>query len=188
MKLNLSPKTYPPARLVVATAKPAGRAGHLKHNKGFALLISVILSTIILTIGISIISTAIKETILASTIRNSLVSLYMADSGTECALYWDNIRGNFQKNSVFRPGPGPQVSRIECANKQVDVYAGNDSGFWLRDDSHLNNACVQVTVGTRPASDKEEHIKIRSWGFNTCDPASTRRVDRALETNYSRFQ
>ena len=70
-------------------------------KRGFALLIAVILAAIILTIGLSIVSTALKEVVLAATVRSSLASFYIADGGSECALYWDNVRGNFEKESAF---------------------------------------------------------------------------------------
>src|SRR3989344_266011 len=158
-----------------------------KYRKGFALLIAVVVSTIILTIGLSIVNTALKEIVLASTVRNSSTSFYIADSGAECALYWDNIRGNFEKKSAFRVGSPPSI--IECQNIKINVIPNNPlQGVWLRDDAHLNLPCAEIEIKTTSVGPQEEKTFLTSWGFNTCEVANPRRVDRALEIKYSRFE
>src|SRR3989344_4837258 len=151
-----------------------------KYRKGFALLIAVVVSTIILTIGLSIVNTALKEIVLASTVRNSMTSFYIADTGAECALYWDNIRGNFEKKSAFQIGSPPSI--IECQNIKIPVTPANPlSGVWIRDDENLNQPCVEIEMRSTSVGPDEEKVFLTSWGFNTCDAGSKRRVDRALE-------
>lgn len=180
----------------------------LVRNRGFALLISVIISTIILTIGLSIINSAIKEVILASTIRHSIVALYAADSGIECGLYWDNIRGNSTKHSAFTPVVPPVFPivpyTIECMGI-TKTYQVNPTPppykitLDLKDDTKPNNVCTQLIVETSdspvpPVGGQKyqgpktgvEHVLMQSWGYNNCNPASQRRVDRALEVKYSK--
>src|SRR3989338_4931734 len=89
-----------------------------RMKSGFALLIAIVVATIVLTIGISIINTALKEVVLASTVRNSLSGFYAADSAIECALYWDNIRGRFGVPSAFVAGSSGD---IECGGVVVAV-------------------------------------------------------------------
>ena len=153
-------------------------------NKGFALLISVIISAIIMTIGITIVNSAIKEVILSSTVRNSLESFYMANSGVECALYWDNVRGNFEKESAFfHKDSSPGV--IEC--RGIEATVNGPSDFWLIEED-TNLACVNVDLEAIPVGPDELKFVVSSWGFNTCNEKNTRRVDRALEVKYSRFR
>lgn len=157
------------------------------QNRAFALLIAVIVSTIILTIGISIINTALKEVILASTVRNSLEGFYEADTGAECALYWDNIRGNFDKQSAFQVGSPPSI--IECQGIKIPVTPSNPlTDVWLRDNGNLNQPCAELEMNSTSVSETEDKVHLRSWGFNTCDVSSSRRVDRALEVRYSRYK
>ncbi len=156
-----------------------------KSNKGFALLIAVVVSTIILTIAISIVNTAIAEVILASTVRNSLTSFYLADTGAECALFWDNIRGSFTDRSAFEPGAPTRI--IECSGIRTSVEGGSNVQFWIRNDAQLNAPCSQVTVESTPVDPSHDNVKINAWGFNTCDESSSKRVDRALEVKYGRF-
>ena len=161
-----------------------------KSMRGFALLIAVVISTIILTIGISIVNTALKEVLLSSTLPNSLTSFYAADSGAECVLYWDNVRGNFTKASAFIPAPpGPVIApmAIECMGITVsNIIKGPHVELWLRDENNLGDECVFVTIDASANSSDLLDILIDSWGFNTCDTKSTRRVDRALQLKYIR--
>jgi len=151
----------------------------LSPNKGFALLIAVIAATVILTVGASIVNNAIKEVILASTVRNSLVSLYRADTGTECFLYWHNVRGRFDIESAFVPGSS--FRHIECAGiTDIEItQVGANSAFWIRDKVGATTPCTYIA--RKPPNDDPTTLVTRSWGFNSCDPTNTRRVDRAFE-------
>lgn len=159
----------------------------IKEGKGgFALLIAVVVSTIIIAIGVSIVNSILKEILLASTIRNSLASFYVADGGVECGLYWDNVRGNFSVKSAFVPSVLP--SQIECAGKTIEVEATEPVSFWIEDKDKQSAVCTHVTLETvtdelNPDSD---NIILESFGYNSCDPNNPRRVDRALRVKYSR--
>jgi hypothetical protein len=65
-----------------------------KNKKGFALLFSVLVSSLLLTIGLSIFNIALKELAISRASRQSIYAFYAADSGRECALYWDTKIGN----------------------------------------------------------------------------------------------
>lgn len=62
---------------------------NLKSKSGFALLFSVMLASFLITLGISIFSISLKEIQIATSVRDSQVSYYAADSARECALYAD---------------------------------------------------------------------------------------------------
>lgn len=61
-----------------------------KKQKGFALLFAVLVSSIVISIGATIISISIRQTLLSSTSRESQFAFYAANTGLECAFYWDN--------------------------------------------------------------------------------------------------
>ena len=61
----------------------------LKNKRGFTLLFSVLVSVLILAVGASIISIALKQVILSGAGRESQFAFYAANTGLECALYWD---------------------------------------------------------------------------------------------------
>ena len=69
------------------------KAQAAKNEKGFALLFSVLLSSLLLSIGLSIFSISLKELAISTASRQSVYAFYAADSGLQCALYWDTKAG-----------------------------------------------------------------------------------------------
>lgn len=61
----------------------------LSTNKGFTLLFAVLVSVLVLAVGASIISIALKQVVLSGAGRESQFAFYAANTGLECALYWD---------------------------------------------------------------------------------------------------
>ena len=62
------------------TIKPA--------EAGFALLISLIVVGVVLSVGMTILDLSIKQVELATNTRESEVSFHAANAGAECARYW----------------------------------------------------------------------------------------------------
>jgi len=71
----------------------------LSRERGFTLLLAVIVSAISLSLGTAIFSIEQKEVTLSSVCRNSQFAFYAADTAAECALYWD-MRFNFFSTST----------------------------------------------------------------------------------------
>ncbi len=61
----------------------------LNNKKGFALLMAIMIGSLFLAIGATIYRIALVEIILSSTGRDSQFAFYSADSGLECALFWN---------------------------------------------------------------------------------------------------
>lgn len=59
------------------------------RSRGFVLLYAVMTSTIVLAVGVSIISIALKQLAISTLGRESQYAFYAANTGAECALYWD---------------------------------------------------------------------------------------------------
>ena len=68
-------------------------------QRGFTILLAALIAALVLALGISIFSVAQKQLILSSTGRNSELAFYAADSGAECALYWDLRHDAFPTSS-----------------------------------------------------------------------------------------
>ena len=62
---------------------------HFFPQKGFAILYAVLVASLLLAIGLAIFNLTIKELLLSSSARESQFAFYAADTGDECALYWD---------------------------------------------------------------------------------------------------
>ncbi len=60
-----------------------------ENNKGFALLLSVLVSVIVLTIGLTILNSALKQVSLSEIALESERSFHAAYAGVECAQFWN---------------------------------------------------------------------------------------------------
>lgn len=170
------------------------------RKKGFTLLFAVIISTLVLAVGASIISIALKQVILSGVGRDSQFAFYAANTGIECALYWElkGIGGNQDFSPAF-PNVGDsgvpennKKSNAVCAGVKIltnegdfNIKSAPDNGFKVSsfrinnfEDSQENplSYCVDVTV-------RKQGIQtiINARGYNTCDPDNPRRIERGLE-------
>jgi hypothetical protein len=170
------------------------------HNRGFAILFSMLVSAIVLSIGLGIFSITYKELLLSSSDRESQVAFYAADTGAECALYWD-IQHPDTTYSVFGlvlasgTTTSPDSTRpILCGNQDVRT-----NGYWNPGGAtapiettfrieHIGgtDACADVTViKDYNVAEGKQTTRIDSRGFNTCDPNASRRAERGLRVQYS---
>ena len=67
----------------------------LKSNKGYTLLFAVLVSSVVLSIGISILTISKKEFLLSASAKDSTSAFYAADTGIECAAYYDSNSSKF---------------------------------------------------------------------------------------------
>ncbi len=68
----------------------------LKHNnqKGFALLMSLIVVGVVVSVGLTILDLSIKQLMLSSNSKDSEIALHAANAGLECVQYWRNKEAN----------------------------------------------------------------------------------------------
>ena len=59
-----------------------------KQESGFALLITLLVVTVLISIGLSVLTLSISQVRLASNARDSEVAFHAANAGMECGLYW----------------------------------------------------------------------------------------------------
>src|ERR1700743_3560876 len=71
---------------------------HANAQRGFTLLVAVILTSVILSGGLALLDISYKQVTRAASARQSQYAFYNADSAIECALYWDSI-DTFDYNS-----------------------------------------------------------------------------------------
>ena len=148
----------------------------LRTERAFVSMISLLLANVFLIIGLSVFNIALREVILSSGARESLFAFYAADGGMECALYWD-IRENAFSTSTA-------VSSVNCSEQDAVVGffqdCGADCSRSVFNLTYPSGACVQVEVSKLP----EEKTRIKSFGQNTCDTSSLKRVERAWKVTY----
>lgn len=167
-----------------------------KVNKGFAMLFAVLVSSVLLAIGLSIFNLTVKELALSSSGRESQFAFFAADTGAECALYWD-IKGSqiFATSSAdSTPTPsnpdcvdsfgasGPQY--ISINNYVTRTLDSATTQFELTIPQSSGDYCAIVTV-EKSSSDGFLSTTIDSRGYNLpCDSTDSNRVERALKITY----
>jgi hypothetical protein len=114
------------------------------NKKGFALLFSVLVASLLLTIGLSIFRIALKELAISTASRQSIHAFYAADSGWECAKYWAK-RGDIP--SLYE-GDDTAFPSIICAGQSIDlVTTGNFSQAKLLRGAGSTQIAGPITVG-----------------------------------------
>lgn len=119
---------------------------HIMHStqSGFTLLFSVLVATLIVSISATIISIALRQTLLSGTSRESQYAFYAANTALDCAHYWDT-KNLGAGNVVVFPAPGTNdepiigssgditEADIICAGVNIisgDGYEGGGYSGW----------------------------------------------------------
>ncbi len=159
-------------------------------HKGFTLIISIVTTSMLLLVSFILVNISLKQLLLAFSGRGSQVAFYAADSGIECALYWDTRNPN-AATSAF--DPSVSGSQISCNNTTISTGSQTVStttsslskiggGGASSPDSfftfNLPIGCAIVTVKKNGAT-----TIIESRGYNTCG-TSGRRYERGISIQY----
>lgn len=145
-------------------------------HKGFTLLISVVLASVALSIGLALLDISYRQIILASSAKQSQYAFYAADATMECALYYDQQQDAF---NYVTPN-----ATISCATRAVQNYTTSVAGGTRTITFTVPCATsgTQGTVTVYKASDAT--TQIFATGYNTCDTTNTRRIERGLKVTY----
>lgn len=160
---------------------------------GYTLLFAVLVSALVLAIGISILNISKKEFLLSSGARESSIAIYAADSGIECAYYYDTTA--VQSNGTTRVDPFTPATNSQNNLGQISCF--NPMSWqtsWLKTDAQHSTStfsfgktgsyCTFVQVMKYPKIVNSTVVvatSIVSHGFNlgwsvgpdkdnTCDP------------------
>ena len=137
-------------------------------KQGVTLLLAIFISALALSIGLGIFAIIFGELGISGTSKESLEALYAADSGVECALFWDIKQQAFSTSTS---------NSISCAGSAFSVGGSSLSVFDL---NFSNNSCAHV----RLQKTGSETI-ITSLGENiACGLTGARTVQRGLEVKY----
>ena len=183
---------------------------HLSFNRGYTLLFAMIVASIVLALGVSLLTISRKEFILSSSATQSTNAFYAADSGIGCAEYWDS--GNEFATDT------PPLS-ITCsyadANNQSHIVATSTGGVTYPNetsdptytftfytpfstDGTNNKSCAAVTVDKYYVSYPGSltviwpTTTITSRGYNIgwnsgpgdCSTPSPKKLERAIQVTY----
>jgi Tfp pilus assembly protein PilX len=133
------------------------------NRRGFALLFSVLISSLLLTIGLSIFSIALKELAISTAARQSIHAFFAADSGREYVLYQDIKEGSY-------------VTINENGTATFNIPSDPITGF-VTGDSGPNYI---VTI-RKESAEGDISTTIYAQGY---DSSNDDKVERAIEQTY----
>lgn len=167
-----------------------------KRNKGYTLVFAVLISSLVLSVGISILTISKKEYLLTAAARESTTAFYAADSGLECAVYHDKTGDKFSTSS-------PNLGAVSCNGFTPSIvttsggtYSFYTRRFSMRSDIYATSTCSVISVRKEyyndPVAGLVPMTTIESRGYNTgwnnttltCDVAHPMRVERVLNYIY----
>lgn len=106
---------------------------NFKLKKGIALLMAVLVSGLFFVIAAAIFKIALVELILSSTGRDSQFAFYAADTGAECALFWNykyqgGVYNDASAFSIYNYGNGDETSNRERLEGGTDLMISCNGG------------------------------------------------------------
>ena len=157
----------------VATMQADGRS----ENGGFTLLLSILVVSVILSVGLGIFDIMTKELKLSGLGRESQIAFYAADAGIECFFYWEIKHPNLNK-SAFEPETGG-TNTINCAGNDIQI---SGSGTYVFNLPLSNNSCVKINITKDTSLSNKVITTVESSGYNNmdCDSTSPFKVERAI--------
>ena len=161
--------------------------GHkTRTERAFTLLLAVLISSILVALGSAIFDLVSKQILLSSAGRESQFAFYAADTGIECALYWDYTQNAFSSTSP--------ITQVSCANDTVTMtrtYTPNppDNPGHPREVTTFsfsyNGGTTAPCVDVRVTKDYyPTQTTLESYGHNTCVLTDPARLERAIRVRY----
>lgn len=149
---------------------------NIKKNRGFVILFAVTLAALLLSIALGVANIALKEIKFGTSARDTNDAFFAADSGIECALFYDN--------GVTSSFGGSGGSSIQCSGSSIAISGSSPSwNFVVLGLGSSGQSCANVSI------DKSSGTTIFSKGYNigdgpACSPTNPNRVERELKTTY----
>jgi hypothetical protein len=182
-------------------------------RQGFTIFFAVLVSSLALAVGVAIYDLLSRELLLSQTATQSQYAIYAADTGAECALYWDSKYGGAGSAFATSTTSNPPASGVTCTmqtNGSPQDIAANGTPpatfgippnnwtswsivstadaatttFYVLIGSTATSPCAQVTVGKSSVGGSPSQTNIVSHGYNTCANTGVVRIERALQVTY----
>jgi hypothetical protein len=168
------------------------------RQNGFVILYAVIITTVVLITGVSLMNIITKQLVISSIGRSSKQAYYAALRGKECAEFWKNA-GLFGrvKDHTYEASPidkslfgcptpiSDPLSETRLVSgldgRLLSPISGDDRFVQFEINDAENRLCSQVKVRISPSACESQQILIDSSGYNVpCseinDPVNPRRV------------
>ena len=168
-------------------------------QEGFTLLFALLVSAILLSVGLSIADITLQQFELSASGRNSQYAFYAADSGAECALYWDR-HGAVTGTSAFATSSlSTPVSPITCnaSTMYPTIDSNHDTQATIRETTifyidypAINSNDTETCSMVKVIKNADGTTIIDSTGYNSklvngaCDLTNPSTVERGIEINF----
>jgi hypothetical protein len=135
------------------------------QKKGAVLLIAILVSSVALAVGFGVYNRTYRELVFASFWKQTQVAFSAADSGLECALYYELH---------------PTVDPVACFGTTILPATWTPGELTDSDGFDLTvpgGGCVNIRIEWNTIL---LATTTKARGYNTCDAANPRRVERGL--------
>jgi hypothetical protein len=185
---------------------------NMHSERGFTIFFAVLVASLALAIGLAMYDLTVRELALSGVASQSQYAFTTADTGAECALYWDS-KGPLLNGvpSVFatssNPGnASPPSSGVLCNGIDIaqsgtppvpfQAYPTGWTGWVVTTSASAatttftitfpayDNRCALVQVSKYISASSTPHTVIYSQGFSTCATGATNTVERELKVTY----
>ena len=172
-------------------------------KRGFTIFFAVLVASLALAVGLSIYDILVRELALSQTATQSQYAIYAADTGAECALYWDakytnaSNNNNGGSNSAFATSSFstilPSGSLLWCNGSDISTVwtfpappvnpaaGAATTSFQILTGPSAASPCALVTVAK---VGNPSQTTVVSHGYNTCSSTGIVRLERALQVSY----
>ncbi len=173
----------------------------LKHHslgaKGFTIFFAMLVGSLALSVGLAIYDLTVRELDLSGTATQSQYAIYAADTGAECALYWDskcNVGSCLSAGSAKSafptstssvvPSSGISCGGLDIAASWTQTITASAATTTFTVTFLPKPYCAKVDVAK---SGSPTQTTIVSRGYNApCPPAlsGATRLERVLQVSY----
>lgn len=145
----------------------------IKNQKGYALLFTIMIISVITVITAGLINATTKQLILSSLAKDSQVAFYQADTAADCAFYFDLVEIEKEEGIVV------DGNHWSCGGLDL-IISGNLSKYKLATPQGGNSPCFNIEVNRDPLRE----TVVTATGYNTCNLSSPKVVQRKIEVTY----
>lgn len=156
----------------------------------------MLVGSLALAVGLAIFDLTIRELDLSSAATQSQYAIYAADTGAECALYWDSkFVGNAGSNSAFATSSADTqipISGVICNGQDIAsswvispvtaTAATTTFTMYVSAQSQVSATTTCAIVSVSKSGTPSQTTAI-SRGYNTCT-AGALRLERSLQVTY----
>lgn len=147
------------------------------NNKGYALLFTIMVISVISVVTAGLLNTMSKQLILSSLAKDSQVAFYQADTATDCGLYVDMTN----PGDILNHG-----GALKCGGLNLTLEAkGNGYVIYPSEINESLLPCFRIEV----LKDKDTKppytiTTISARGYNFCNVENIRTVEREIQVTF----